>query len=378
MTRGELNILIQNPEQISAGDLNGIEELIHKFPYCQTFHILKTKGMHTTQSIGYAEQLKRTAITVSDRKKLYEIILRQSLLKQIRETEKTVEIEIEKEEPIIEKFIPEAIETKEIKTIIPEEKPIIENTQTQKISEVVAEKKSVEPVIEKTELSGSTFADTVEKSIPFRIESAKIHVKKNENTDEKIQSVKISGLEQEILYEAINSSIQEEVWNDIKVENPGVEKPTSEEVRIRPKTDPNAPKDFHGWLHLNDEILHTPVTKIEEKKAEKENDQHLIPKGQVKNLDELIDKFIKNDPKISPAKADFYSPTNIAKLSLVDKEEFVSETLAKIYEKQGYFDKAISVYRKLSLKFPEKSSYFASLVEKTELQKAIEKQKKQK
>lgn len=378
MTRGELNILIQNPEQISAGDLNGIEELIHKFPYCQTFHILKTKGMHTTQSIGYAEQLKRTAITVSDRKKLYEIILRQSLLKQIRETEKTVEIEHKTEEPKVENTSAAIVETAEIKTAIPEEKSIVADTEIEKKPEVVAENKSAETVIEKTGIKDSAFADTVGKSIPFRIEPTKIQAEKVESTEEKIQSVKISGLEQEILYEAINSSIQEEVWNDIKVENPGVEKPTSDEVRIKPKTDPNAPKDFHGWLHLNDEILVTPVSKIEEKTVEKENDQHLIPKGQVKNLDELIDKFIKNDPKISPAKADFYSPTNIAKLSLVDKEEFVSETLAKIYEKQGYFDKAISVYRKLSLKFPEKSSYFASLVEKTELQKAIEKQKKQK
>jgi hypothetical protein len=77
----------------------------------------------------------------------------------------------------------------------------------------------------------------------------------------------------------------------------------------------------------------------------------------------LIDKFIKEEPRISAPKQEFFNPEDHARLSSVEHEDIVSETLARIYEKQGLTQKAIKIYEKLVLLIPEKSSYFAGRIE---------------
>ena len=108
-------------------------------------------------------------------------------------------------------------------------------------------------------------------------------------------------------------------------------------------------------------IIANRLKEIEEEKQRKETEQ---PKPKKLSRKELIDKFILENPSISRPKAEFYNPISVAQNSIIDQENIVSETLAQIYEKQGYIEKAMSIYEKLCLKYPEKSRYFAAQIER--------------
>jgi hypothetical protein len=82
--------------------------------------------------------------------------------------------------------------------------------------------------------------------------------------------------------------------------------------------------------------------------------------------DIIIEKFIKEEPQIRPPSIDKLDNENKAKKSSEDRNDLVSETLAQIYIDQMLYHKAITTYKKLMLKFPEKSRYFASQIEQLE------------
>lgn len=72
--------------------------------------------------------------------------------------------------------------------------------------------------------------------------------------------------------------------------------------------------------------------------------------------------FISKSVKKEKPKNEFFSPIAMAKESIQENNSIMTETLAKVYLEQGHYDKAITAFEILSLKYPQKSGLFADQI----------------
>ena len=111
------------------------------------------------------------------------------------------------------------------------------------------------------------------------------------------------------------------------------------------------------------------LSAIDRPKGSKDTD--VSKKDPAQNEKVLIDKFIETNPRLEPRK-DNVPHKDISEDSVKEYDGIFTDTLARIYIKQGYYSKAIFAYEKLILKFPEKSGYFANQIK--EIKKLTNKQ----
>jgi hypothetical protein len=131
------------------------------------------------------------------------------------------------------------------------------------------------------------------------------------------------------------------------------------------KPESNVKKQADELQHqYYENIFHiTSVDELDKGTAPKEN----APIPDAKRKEQLIiERFIQEEPQIRPQSSDKLDNENKAKKSSEDRDELVTETLASIYTEQMLYHKAIASYKKLMLKFPEKSRYFAAKIEQLE------------
>lgn len=87
--------------------------------------------------------------------------------------------------------------------------------------------------------------------------------------------------------------------------------------------------------------------------------------------EKLIDKFLEKAPQLGPPRIQFGQEgqaEDLSRRSVELAEEIVTENMAMIYLKQKQYAKALETFRKLQLKFPDKSDYFAALIKNLENQ----------
>ena len=83
------------------------------------------------------------------------------------------------------------------------------------------------------------------------------------------------------------------------------------------------------------------------------------PIPSLSNID-IIEHFLTQQTEAPKKRAEFFNPQKAGAKSLQEDFTVVSETLAKIYFQQEKYELARQSYQALSLKYPEKSVYFAA------------------
>jgi tetratricopeptide (TPR) repeat protein len=126
------------------------------------------------------------------------------------------------------------------------------------------------------------------------------------------------------------------------------------------------------FKYLNCQVIEENQTESQQKVAEEKvispeikSESVLAESNRIgrQEADQLIERFIKENPSIQKPVSEFYSSVTAASRSITEDEEIATETLAQIHMKQGNYPKAIKIYEKLMLIYPEKSNYFAGLID---------------
>lgn len=363
---------IAHPEKCEISDFEDLKSFAAQYPYCQVFPILSLKALANNNDLRFDVELAQFAYRISDRSQLYALIHQNGALSTVR---KSVEVEEEKvdttpplrivreddEDDLVVTDSPNTVDEKtpsdeQEETVLPIEptheispEATLDETEDENDSEFIPLNiSSSEDFIGTRDVQQDKEEIEPEFEAPVDVESV------DTNTEE--ENEELDAFEQRMLAETISAAYRLEEL-DIEVDDSFDEEDvaTSEEEEETPTQN----RSFSDWLRIGNQ---SSSSDIDEDKSK---------------LDDILDRFIENEPKITrptapledKPKRPFYSPEKKAKESVDMQHMPVSETLGKIFELQGNYPKAIFVYEQLLLANPEKKSYFAARIE--ELNKKI-------
>ncbi len=222
---------------------------------------------------------------------------------------------------------------------------------------------------ERLQASDEMFFKKLAINYPYFQAAQALHLKilKSEESFEfkkYLRSTALHTANRQILFDFINRNLNEQeqaVQTINKQQNTadfGISKDEAERIndpdlfqkRVQDLKKKDKKHSFYEWLNL---------TKLEplDKTI---NDQKTEFNPQRQKKEALIDKFIRENPKIKQAEKGNFS----SKISVKTKPsgEMMTETLAKLYLEQKKYDKAIEAYNILILNNPKKSGFFADQI----------------
>ena len=320
MNREELYYFAAHPEELSTEHLSSIENLIQRYPYFQSAHLLYLYLLKKTGHLRFNKQLRISASYITDRSVLFE------LLESMR-NEMT--------------FSPELPEKKDVRTIKPDQRILDENVE--KEAERIIQQLSAEAGLERKP------SPSVQETQSIHAESdPELKVPKQKKTAKKPELPKLK------------REIEQSERNREKL----LSKLAQDRQSLPDYFNKNEDENQDELSRYFDAYLLDNLTDSKDE-VKKDSGAQNAETTRKEPLD-LIDRFIANQPKISRINKDNAAPPSYKESDSDLDSGFITETLAKIYLKQKHYEKAIHAYKNLSLKYPEKNIYFADRIREIE------------
>jgi hypothetical protein len=300
LQKQDFTYLLQQTESITKEQTSNITSVISKYPYFQPARALYLKGLKNSESFKYNQELKVTAAYTTDRSILFDFITS------------------------------EVFNQNEISLHIKQNSEHLKNIIVNDLEDI-----------------------SVRKSVTID-DALKQHIKNTEGV------LDPNLFEEKSLSEDVKQLIsnKEEIFNDPFIEIDTVNiKPTPEETLLLGKPlefDKTETHSFTEWLTITS---FKPIVREDKKVTSKKENNSANIDSKLK----IIDKFLSSNQKIKPIK-ELTSKPLMPNLNSNLSDGLMTETLARIYLEQKNYDKAIQSYKILSLKYPEKSGFFADQI----------------
>ncbi len=425
MERERLTQLLKTPDRVAREDLADLRSLVARYPWFSGAQVLQASGEGFAGDVRSDETLNIAAAHVPSRAVLFDIAkssedgLFCKSAPPVRELpvtaadmppENRAPVKPQPEKPVV--VAPEAVAVSQVKlpsagisnevstpeAVVEVPEAVVEMDVTVAAPAVVApcvelpsaasreEEVAPEPVVEALDAVSEVKAqDPLERQILEAALASAYDLTLHHPVPTPVVQETRKSEELPVVSSTLPiSKLQVEKATEPVGESPSAE-PSAENVQVAPtKPQPvtrGTRKLFSSWLDAAPVIVSVPppiattTAQVKESPAPPPSvaDAHapVSPVAAMPSAEErksIVDRFIEQEIQPVAAKKEFFTPQQAAKRSLDDTVGLVTETLAAIYAKQGNIAKAKDAYRKLALKYPEKSAYFAGLLQTLEAQ----------